>query len=161
MGPNAVIFDERTRGMDVGAKSEIYPIMRALADAVIKRDVLKVIKPLVGKGRVKTPTGRVRITSRYTTMEPQITAATQYVYDKLIEAGLPNVRYHPWQYGPYVGRHVIAEIPGTAEPERVLVVSAHVDNQPGGKRDGSCRAGDRLRRNGERDHPRPHDRAER
>ncbi|WP_108662933.1 sugar ABC transporter ATP-binding protein [Acuticoccus kandeliae] len=33
MRPNAVIFDEPTRGIDVGAKSEIYAIMRALADA--------------------------------------------------------------------------------------------------------------------------------
>ncbi|GAB5373693.1 MAG: sugar ABC transporter ATP-binding protein [Acuticoccus sp.] len=32
MRPNAVIFDEPTRGIDVGAKSEIYAIMRALAD---------------------------------------------------------------------------------------------------------------------------------
>jgi ribose transport system ATP-binding protein len=33
MRPNAVIFDEPTRGIDVGAKSEIYAIMRTLADA--------------------------------------------------------------------------------------------------------------------------------
>lgn len=32
MRPNAVIFDEPTRGIDVGAKSEIYAIMRTLAD---------------------------------------------------------------------------------------------------------------------------------
>ncbi|MEZ5834959.1 MAG: sugar ABC transporter ATP-binding protein [Geminicoccaceae bacterium] len=33
MRPNAVIFDEPTRGIDVGAKSEIYAIMRNLADS--------------------------------------------------------------------------------------------------------------------------------
>ena len=33
MRPSAVIFDEPTRGIDVGAKSEIYAIMRALADS--------------------------------------------------------------------------------------------------------------------------------
>jgi ribose transport system ATP-binding protein len=33
MRPKAVIFDEPTRGIDVGAKSEIYAIMRGLADA--------------------------------------------------------------------------------------------------------------------------------
>ena len=32
MRPKAVIFDEPTRGIDVGAKSEIYAIMRRLAD---------------------------------------------------------------------------------------------------------------------------------
>jgi ribose transport system ATP-binding protein len=33
MQPNVVIFDEPTRGIDVGAKSEIYALMRDLADA--------------------------------------------------------------------------------------------------------------------------------
>ena len=33
MRPKAIIFDEPTRGIDVGAKSEIYGLMRALADA--------------------------------------------------------------------------------------------------------------------------------
>jgi ribose transport system ATP-binding protein len=33
MTPNVVMFDEPTRGIDVGAKSEIYALMRALADA--------------------------------------------------------------------------------------------------------------------------------
>jgi ribose transport system ATP-binding protein len=33
MQPKAIIFDEPTRGVDVGAKHEIYEIMRALADA--------------------------------------------------------------------------------------------------------------------------------
>ena len=33
MRPRAIIFDEPTRGIDVGAKAEIYAIMRALADA--------------------------------------------------------------------------------------------------------------------------------
>ena len=33
MSPNVMLFDEPTRGIDVGAKSEIYSLMRALADA--------------------------------------------------------------------------------------------------------------------------------
>jgi ribose transport system ATP-binding protein len=33
MTPRAIIFDEPTRGIDVGAKREIYDMMRALADA--------------------------------------------------------------------------------------------------------------------------------
>ena len=33
MNPRVIIFDEPTRGIDVGAKSEIYRLMRTLADA--------------------------------------------------------------------------------------------------------------------------------
>ena len=33
MRPKVVIFDEPTRGVDVGSKSEIYALMRKLADA--------------------------------------------------------------------------------------------------------------------------------
>ena len=32
MKPKVVIFDEPTRGIDVGSKSEIYALMRGLAD---------------------------------------------------------------------------------------------------------------------------------
>ncbi|HVR65499.1 MAG TPA: D-xylose ABC transporter ATP-binding protein, partial [Verrucomicrobiae bacterium] len=33
MAPRVIIFDEPTRGVDVGAKSEIYGLMRALTDS--------------------------------------------------------------------------------------------------------------------------------
>ena len=33
MSPKIMIFDEPTRGIDIGAKSEIYRLMRELADA--------------------------------------------------------------------------------------------------------------------------------
>ena len=32
MNPKLIIFDETTRGIDVGAKAEIYKLMRQLAD---------------------------------------------------------------------------------------------------------------------------------
>ena len=32
MQPKVIIFDEPTRGVDVGAKQEIYELMRALSD---------------------------------------------------------------------------------------------------------------------------------
>jgi ribose transport system ATP-binding protein len=33
MNPRVIIFDEPTRGIDIGAKSEIYRLMRTLANA--------------------------------------------------------------------------------------------------------------------------------
>jgi ribose transport system ATP-binding protein len=33
MRPRAILFDEPTRGVDIGAKKEIYELMRSLCDA--------------------------------------------------------------------------------------------------------------------------------
>jgi ribose transport system ATP-binding protein len=68
MSPRVVIFDEPTRGIDVGAKSEIYQLMRALADTgvaivMISSDMEEVIGvsdriAVMHEGRISGVIGR-------------------------------------------------------------------------------------------------------
>jgi ribose transport system ATP-binding protein len=68
MAPRVVIFDEPTRGIDVGAKSEIYALMRALADTgvaivMISSDMEEVIGvsdriAVMHEGRISGVIGR-------------------------------------------------------------------------------------------------------
>jgi len=68
MKPRVMIFDEPTRGIDVGAKSEIYRLMRGLADAgvavmMISSDMEEVIGvsdriAVMHEGRISGELGR-------------------------------------------------------------------------------------------------------
>ena len=68
LGPRAIVFDEPTRGVDVGAKGEIYALMRGLADRgvavlMISSDMEEVIGvsdrvAVMHEGRVAGTLGR-------------------------------------------------------------------------------------------------------
>ncbi len=68
LGPRAIVFDEPTRGVDVGAKGEIYALMRGLADRgvavlMISSDMEEVIgvsdrMAVMHEGRVAGTLGR-------------------------------------------------------------------------------------------------------
>jgi ribose transport system ATP-binding protein len=68
MSPNVMLFDEPTRGIDVGAKSEIYSLIRALSDAgvavlMISSDMEEVIGVsdrilVMHEGRISGELGR-------------------------------------------------------------------------------------------------------
>jgi hypothetical protein len=62
-----------------------------------------------------------------------IDKAEQYVYERLLSYGLTNVSYQsfPGQGGSVPGgRNVIAQITGTTNPGKIVVVSAHLDDRP-------------------------------
>lgn len=70
MSPNVMLFDEPTRGIDVGAKSEIYGLIRALSDAgvavlMISSDMEEVIGVsdrilVMHEGRISGELGRAQ-----------------------------------------------------------------------------------------------------
>jgi len=71
LAPRAIVFDEPTRGVDVGAKGEIYALMRALADRgiavlMISSDMEEVIGvsdrvAVMHEGRVAGTLGRAEL----------------------------------------------------------------------------------------------------
>jgi hypothetical protein len=71
------------------------------------------------------------ITTRYTYSGASIQKATQLAHEHLSDLGLV-VQYHPWASDLYP--NVIATQPGTTRPDDILILSAHLDDMPGGLR---------------------------
>jgi Zn-dependent M28 family amino/carboxypeptidase len=69
------------------------------------------------------------IATRYTNSGTPIEMATQYVFEFMQALGL-SVSYHDWTYGPYTNRNVIGEIIGSATPDEIVLVTAHLDSLP-------------------------------
>ncbi|GBF87610.1 hypothetical protein Rsub_00321 [Raphidocelis subcapitata] len=105
--------------------------LRALVEAITRAELYAAMKPLVGKARIKVGGKRRRVRDRYT-VNPGASASSAYVHDWFKALGLEGVEFHDWASGGYTGSNLLAEIPGAADPGRVLLVTAHLDSQPGG-----------------------------
>jgi Zn-dependent M28 family amino/carboxypeptidase len=55
--------------------------------------------------------------------------ATQYVFEFMQDLGLA-VSYHNWTRGPYTNRNVIGEMIGSATPDEIVLITAHLDSVP-------------------------------
>lgn len=71
----------------------------------------------------------VRIRTRYARSGTPIRRAEQYIYERLSAFGLTSVTYQSFG-GSAPGRNVVGEIRGSIEPERVVVIGAHLDDLP-------------------------------
>jgi hypothetical protein len=69
------------------------------------------------------------ITTRYTNSGIPIEMATQYVFEFMQDLGLA-VSYHNWTRGPYTNRNVIGEMIGSATPDEIVLITAHLDSVP-------------------------------
>ncbi|MEZ4634186.1 MAG: M28 family peptidase [Caldilineaceae bacterium] len=65
------------------------------------------------------------LVTRYT-FSSRIDDAEEYLFEYLSALGL-NPSYAAWTYGAYSGRNVIADIPGSENPERIWVIGGHFD----------------------------------
>ncbi|MBI5935490.1 MAG: M20/M25/M40 family metallo-hydrolase [Chloroflexi bacterium] len=74
-----------------------------------------------------------RIRTRRTTSGVPIQKATQYLYESLTGIGrLDSVKYVSWSLDGYTGRNVVGELKGTTRPNEIILLTAHVDDLPGG-----------------------------
>jgi len=70
--------------------------------------------------------------TRHSSNATASTMATQYAYEQFSDLGL-SVAYHNYNH-PYYGarRNVVAEQTGSSQPERVILITAHIDDMPSG-----------------------------
>jgi PKD repeat protein len=71
------------------------------------------------------------IMTRHTNSGIPIQKATQYVYEYLGERGLDR-EYHYWNYSSLNNRNVVGEMQGVGQPEKIVLITAHLDNMPPG-----------------------------
>ncbi len=88
---------------------------------------------LSGVNAVTVGGASYRIRTRRTTSGVPIQKATQYLYESLNGIGrLDSVKYVSWSLDGYTGRNVVGELKGTTRPNEIILLTAHVDNLPGG-----------------------------
>jgi len=70
--------------------------------------------------------------TRHSSNATASTMVTQYAYEQFSDLGL-SVAYHNYSH-PYYGarRNVVAEQTGSSQPERVFLITAHIDDMPSG-----------------------------
>lgn len=102
------------------------PTIAALLAQITPAELQTLVSQL--SGHTPAPVGgqAVTIHTRYT-FAGRLRDAEQFVYESYQRLGL-NVRYAPWTYGRYSGRNVVAEVRGSTQPERVLLVGGHLDS---------------------------------
>jgi len=108
------------------------PTIAQMLDQVNKTIVSKIDGNLSGEWPVLIGGSPYTISTRHTGNASASMMVTQYAYEQFGDLGL-DVEYHDYNH-PYYGarRNVVAEQPGHGQPERILMITAHIDDMPSG-----------------------------
>ncbi|HQK15527.1 MAG TPA: M20/M25/M40 family metallo-hydrolase [Anaerolineae bacterium] len=83
---------------------------------------------LSGERAIEVGGAPYTLTTRYSYSGVPIAKATQYVYEHLQSLGYA-VRYHTYTLSGYNLRNVIGEKPGRVHPEKIVLLTAHLDSR--------------------------------
>jgi PKD repeat protein len=108
------------------------PTIQGMINQVSSATILDYDGGLSGEWAVTIGGEPYTILTRNTGQAIPTEKATQFTYEHFQSLGLP-VSYHYYNH-PYYGqrRNVVAEQPGLTQPERIFLVTAHVDDMPSG-----------------------------
>ncbi len=108
------------------AATEPNPAVAALLGQLTQVDLKALVEQLSGEQEVVVGGTPLFLNTRYT-FSNRLSDAEQFVFEYYQRLGY-DVRFENWTYGRYSGRNVVAEVRGTSNPERVLLVGGHLDN---------------------------------
>src|SRR5688572_25796977 len=118
------------QGSSLHQSAQADPTITGILNTVSESEYRQLVEGLSGARPVTIGGQSVTFVTRYTPSE-QGTLAEQYVYEYFQSLGL-KTEYHPWdgsvRCAGISGRNVVAEIPGTTDPRRIYVMSAHLDS---------------------------------
>lgn len=104
------------------------PLVADLIAQITATTLLSEVGGLSGEWDVLVGGAPYRLLTRYTYSGVPVAKATQHVYERLQALGY-NVTYHPYTLNGYSLRNVIAEKPGRVAPERIVLLTAHLDSR--------------------------------
>jgi PKD repeat protein len=106
-----------------------HPAIAAMIDQVQSDDLVWLMERLTGETPAMIGGSPYTIVSRNTYSGTPIQKATQYVAEYFQALGL-DVEMHAWSNPAYP--NVIATIPGAAQPDQIVLITAHMDDMPSG-----------------------------
>jgi len=107
------------------------PAIADIVSRITTRTLEYELAGLTGERPVVVAGSLYTIATRNSYQTQAISMATRYVYERFARFGLV-VTYHHYVYDGNHWRNVVAERPGVVDPDEVYLVTAHVDDLPGG-----------------------------
>ncbi|MDP8235759.1 MAG: M28 family peptidase [Candidatus Erginobacter occultus] len=107
------------------------PVIREILNLVDRDGLEEIMGDLTGENLVTIGGVERRILTRNSYQTEGIAWATGYAYERLEGLGL-EVAYHEYEYNGNSWRNVVAEQPGSVNPEQIYIICAHIDNLPTG-----------------------------
>ncbi|MBN1919728.1 MAG: M20/M25/M40 family metallo-hydrolase [Anaerolineae bacterium] len=127
LGPEPIALNFPTTGA-IPTTVPYDPLVADLIAQITATTLLSEVGGLSGEWDVLVGGAPYRLLTRYTYSGMPVAKATQYVYERLQALGY-NVTYHPYTLNGYSLRNVIAEKPGRVAPERIVLLTAHLDSR--------------------------------
>ena len=124
-------------GLSAAAPADLPEIV--VFDQVVATIISQVTTPtlgyelagLTGERSVIVAGSLYTIATRNSYQTEAISMATRYAYEQFAGFGLV-VTYHNYVWSGYQWRNVVAEKPGLVDPDEIYLITAHVDDLPGG-----------------------------
>lgn len=102
------------------------PSITGMVDQVSNTNFMNWIRDMAGRA---TTVGGLPVTfATRATPTTQCDQAEQWAFERLQALGYTDVQYDPYTYGTTNARNVVATLPGTESPGKVVILGAHLDS---------------------------------
>ena len=105
------------------------PLVAEMIGRVSTNHLVGLVRRLTGADGAVAGGDLYPILTRNTDSDMPIQKATQFCYEHLQALRL-DVSYQDWDDDFDSGRNVVATLPGTVSPDEIVVIMAHLDNEP-------------------------------
>lgn len=103
------------------------PIIQTMVDQVSGPELIADIGRLAGRYGVTVGGVPHTFTTR-SSNTTQCDLAEQYVFERFQQMGFTDVAYDPFTFSTVSARNVVATLPGTETPERIIIIGGHLDS---------------------------------